>query len=151
MGPLVVGLIAPLIASLKRSLTAFVLMAVGGLVIIFSAGYALDAAYSLLMFRYGGVAASLIIAVGLLLASLVSVGVTLYLRSRPASMTPVSKSSPNSYPPVRALISRKSRIAIAAAVAGALSAATAIALSGRLRSFVAGEAAPASASKQTDD
>lgn len=139
MGPFVVGLIAPQIATLKQKLTAYSLMAVSGLLVIFSAGYALNAVHSLLMFRYGGVVASLSIAGALLFGALISAGVAAYMKGRPAPAAAAFKSSPYSTPHVTASISRKSGIAIAAAIAGGLTAATAIALSKRLRMVLAGK------------
>jgi hypothetical protein len=137
VGPLAVGLIAPLLAALKQKLVTYCLMAVGGLIAIFAAGYALDAIHSFLMFRYGGVAASLIIAASLLGTALVSVGMAFYLKGRPSTKVTL-KSSPHSNPPSRNAMSRESTTAIAAAVAGAVTAGTVIASSKRLRTLMAG-------------
>ncbi len=138
MGPLVVGLIAPLVAALKQKLTAYALMAVAGLIVIFSAGYALNAVHSLLMFRYGGVAASLIISGALLLAAALCVGVGFYLRQRPASTRLAAKASPYSTPPFRTPLRWRSAMAVAAMSAGAATAAAAILGSERLRNFFRG-------------
>ena len=141
MGPLALGLMAPLLAVLKQRLIAYGLMAASGLIVIFAAGYALDAVHSLLMRRYGGVVASLIIAGSLLFAALVAVGLAIYLRGRPhTSGTP--KSSPYSNPPTRPAVSRETITAVAAVLAGALTAATVIAGSKRLRMLMARGAPP---------
>lgn len=56
-------------ASLKRKAMVYALMALGGLIAIFGLGYALNAGYTALMFRYGPIASSLSIAGGLLVAA----------------------------------------------------------------------------------
>lgn len=52
-------------AALKRAAVVYSLMALGALIAIFAVGYALNAGYTALMFRYGAIAASLAIAGGL--------------------------------------------------------------------------------------
>lgn len=52
-------------AALKRAAVVYSLMAFGALIAIFAMGYALNAGYTALMFRYGAIAASLAIAGGL--------------------------------------------------------------------------------------
>ena len=66
MGGPVAYLALQISASLKRITTIYGLMAFGGLVTIFAAGYALDAVRTKLMFQFGGVLASLIVAGGLI-------------------------------------------------------------------------------------
>jgi hypothetical protein len=138
MGPLAAGLIAPLLSALKRKLFAYALMAASGLIVIFAVGYGLDAVHSMLMFRYGGVAASLVISGALILTALVSSGLAFYLNERPHTSAAV-RSSPYSNAPLRRTMSGKSAMAIAAAVAGAVTAATVIRSSKRLRKFFAGD------------
>ncbi len=139
MGPVVIGLVAPLVAALKQKLSAYALMAVAGLIVIFSAGYALNAVHSLLMLRYGGVAASLAIAGALLLAAVINVCAAFYLKYRPAVVSAAAKaSSPFSNPPFRSPIRWNGVMAAAAAVAGAATAAAAILTSERLRNIMRG-------------
>lgn len=54
-----------------------------GLLAAAAIGYALNALHTVLALHYGGVVASLSIAGGLLLASLLALGVALYVKSRP--------------------------------------------------------------------
>jgi len=138
VGPFLVSLIDPLIANLKQKLIAYGLLAAGALILIFAAGYALDAGHALLMVRYGPVAASLFVAALLLLTAVASTGLALYLNRQPASTRKPPLSSPYSNPPTPAPISSERITAIAAGVGGAVSAATVIASSKRLRSFMAG-------------
>lgn len=126
----------PLLAALTQKLIAYGLMAASGLIVIFAAGYALDAVHSLLMYSYGGVVASIIIAGSLLITAPVAVSLAIYLRGRPhTSGSP--KASPYSNPPTRPAVSRETITAIAAVLAGALTAATVIAGSKRLRMLMA--------------
>ena len=69
MGGLFAYLAVQATASLKRKATIYALMALSGLIVIFAMGYALNAGYVALMFRYGATVASLLIAVGLLLTA----------------------------------------------------------------------------------
>lgn len=82
------GGLAALVASeirgiLRRNLTVLVLCLVAGLLAAAAIGYALNALHTVLALHYGGVVASLSIAGGLLLASLLALGVALYVKSRP--------------------------------------------------------------------
>lgn len=82
MAGLVDQVTAPLIANIRRRAVAYGLMGLGGLVVIFAAGYALDAVRTLLMFRYGPLWANLIIAGALLVLAAGCVGVAVFIRSR---------------------------------------------------------------------
>jgi len=138
VGPFIVSLIDPLVAALKQKLIAYSLMAAGGLLLVFAVGHALDAGHAVLVFRYGPVAASLLIAGLMLLAAVIFVILALYLKRRPASTQELPQSSPYSVPPTRVPISSVRIAAIAAGVGGAVSAATVIASSKRLRAIMAG-------------
>jgi len=136
VGPLVIGLIAPLVASVKQKLAAYGLMALAGLIILFSAGYALDAGHSMLMFRYGSVAASLIVAGGLFLAAIACAVTGLYLKYRRAPSRPALKASPYSNPPFTSPVRWRSIGAIMAMGAGVATSAAAVLSSERLRKFI---------------
>lgn len=64
MGGLLAFLALHVKAALKRTAVVYGLMAAGALIFIFASGYALNAAYTALMFRCGPIAASLTIAGG---------------------------------------------------------------------------------------
>ena len=59
---------------ISRQALIYGLMAVAGLILIFAAGYGLDAVREMLMIRVGGVYASLIVGGGLVLVALLLVG-----------------------------------------------------------------------------
>lgn len=61
-------------AVLKRAVISYCIMALGALIAVSGIGYALNACYMALMFRYGPIAASLAIAGGLLVASACCIG-----------------------------------------------------------------------------
>jgi len=61
-------------AALKRAVISYCIMALGALIAISGIGYALNAGYTALMFRYGPIAASLAMAGGLLVASACCIG-----------------------------------------------------------------------------
>lgn len=69
MGGLLAYFAARATAALKRTAASYALMALSGLITIFALGYALNAGYAALMFRYSAIVASLSIAGGLLLAA----------------------------------------------------------------------------------
>ncbi|WP_186417709.1 hypothetical protein [Bosea sp. CS1GBMeth4] len=82
------GGLAALVASeirgiLRRNLTVLVLCLVAGLLAAAAIGYALNALHTILALHYGAVIASLSIAGGLLLASLLALGIALYVKNRP--------------------------------------------------------------------
>lgn len=66
MGGLVAYVLLQVTAALKRAAVVYSFMAIAALIAIFAMGYALNAGYITLMFRYGAIAASLVIAGGLL-------------------------------------------------------------------------------------
>ena len=107
-------------AALTRAFSVYGLLAAGCLILVFAAGYALDAGRAALAFRYGPVLASLTIAAGLLAAAGLLVGVAGYLRRQPRPMTSeLEKASPFSTPPYPAPYSIRRLGAIASAGAGA--------------------------------
>ena len=122
--------------SLRRITTIYGVMAFSGLVAIFAAGYALDALRTKLMFQYGGVLASLIVAGGLIVLAGCLVGTAIIIKNRgPASAHRTAS-------PVRSLpypksFSPASLAAAAAAAAGALTAAVIVARSRAVRAFMA--------------
>lgn len=82
---------APVVAALRRQAIVYGLISLGGLVVIFAMGYGLDAGRTLLMFRYGPVWASLIVAGILLAIAVAAAGAAMLIRSRrprPASPSP---------------------------------------------------------------
>jgi hypothetical protein len=138
VGPLLVSVLAPVVATLKQRLVAWGIMSAAALILIFAVSYFLDAAHALLLTRYGSVSASLIIA-GLLLATAAfSVGLALFLRRPRASPQTALLPAPYRIPLRKIHLSRQRNRAIAAALAGAISAMTAIAGSKRLRALMAG-------------
>lgn len=92
MGALFALLIARATAALKHQATIYVLMGVAGLIFIFSAGYALNAAYVMLMFRYGAITASLVVA-GCLAVAAIGCLIAARIMSIPASETADAKLS----------------------------------------------------------
>lgn len=127
MAGMAVLLLARIKAVITRSLIVYGLLAVGCLILIFAAGYALDAGRTALAFRYGPVIASLAIAGGLLVAAGLLVGLAMYLWRRPRPMTSeLEKASPFSTPPYPAPYSIRRLGAIVSAGAGAACAGLAI-------------------------
>ena len=122
--------------SLKRIATIYGLMAAGGLVTIFALGYALDALRIQLMFHYGAVLASLIVAGGLIVVAGCLVGTAIVVKNRaPASRRQTA--SPARSSPYPKSYSPASLAAAAAAAAGGLTAAVIIARSRAVRAFMA--------------
>jgi hypothetical protein len=107
-------------SSLFRRLVIYGLWSGGGVLALFAAGYALDALYTILMLRWGGVAASLAVAAGLFLSAVVAVWAG-YLISRAPSdpiidrLQGLLESSPT-------MIRARSAPAIGGALAGAAAA-----------------------------
>jgi len=118
MGALFALLIARATAALKHRATIYGLMAVAGLIFIFSGAYALNAAYVMLMFRYGAVAASLVVA-GCLAMAAIGCLIAARIMSIPASETADAKLSrlASSYSPPHI---RVSEVAAAGAGLGAV-------------------------------
>jgi hypothetical protein len=124
VGGLFAYLAAEAITAIKRKATVYGLMAIGGLLLIFSAGYVLNAGYTMLSFRLGATPASLIVAGGLLaLAAVLVVAATILARRPVPSSKLAQKSSPFSHAPYRGPYSRQRLMAAGAGAAGAMSAA----------------------------
>ena len=72
-------------AFIKKQATIYGLVALGGLIALFAAGYGLDALRAFLALRLGLVLASLIIAGGLLIAAGTCIGIAIWMsRSKPS-------------------------------------------------------------------
>jgi protein-S-isoprenylcysteine O-methyltransferase Ste14 len=111
---------------LQRQALIYVLVAAGGLIFIFAAGYGLDALRAMLMLRVGGVYASLIVGAGLLMMAFICIGAAIYLgRSPRPEAASVKTSSPYSNAPRRPLVTGKTMLAggaVTGLVAGVLAA-----------------------------
>lgn len=68
--------------AVRRNLTVYGLFGLAVLLVLCAGGYALNALHTVLGLRYGAVAASLWIAGGLLVASLLAVGIALLVKNR---------------------------------------------------------------------
>lgn len=87
MAGLVTSLVSAATAAIKRHVIVYALWVVSGLLMIIAAGYALNALHASLMFRWGSIAASLIVAGGLLSCGLgLAVAGYLLSRTRPKSL-----------------------------------------------------------------
>lgn len=127
MGGLFAYLVAEATTALKRKAIVYGLMSLVGLLVIFAAGYVLNAAYAWLLFRYGPIAASLTIAGGLLVLAIVAIGAARIIAGRPNRPAQfISRSSPSTAGPYRSRGKRRS-MALAAGASGAVTAATAAA------------------------
>jgi MFS family permease len=113
-------------ALLQRQALIYGLMAAGGLIVIFAAGYGLDAVREMLVVRVGGVYASLIVGGVLLALALICVGIAFYLgRSPGPAMSARKASSPYANPPRRPLVTGSAMLAggaVAGLIAGVLAA-----------------------------
>lgn len=110
---------------LQRQALIYGLMAAGGLIVVFAAGYGLDALRAMLMLRMGGVYASLIVGAGLLVVAFMCIGIAVYLGRSPRPGTPSRASSPYSNPPRRPLVTGSAMLAggaVTGLVAGVLAA-----------------------------
>jgi hypothetical protein len=67
----------------RRNVTVLVLYLLAGLLAAGAVGYGLDALHTVLTQHYGAVAASLSIAGGLIVVSLLMLGIAAYVKSRP--------------------------------------------------------------------
>ncbi|PZN99973.1 MAG: hypothetical protein DCF30_10570 [Hyphomicrobiales bacterium] len=132
MGGPVASLVLQISASRRRVTTIYSLIAFGGLVTIFAAGYALDAVRTKLMFQFGGVLASAIIAGGLIVMAGCLVGTAIAIKNR----APASSSQTASFTPDLPYPKSYSQASLAAA-AGALTAAVIVARSRAVRAFMA--------------
>ena len=140
MGGLFAYLATEATTSIKRKAAIYGLMAVGGLLMIFAAGYVLNAGYTMLAFRLGATSASLIVAGGLIVLAVIVVVAGSIIGKRPARSAKVAiQSSPFSHPPRRAPYSRQRIVAVGAGAAGALSAAVLLARFPGLRNLLRGK------------
>jgi hypothetical protein len=140
VGGLFAYLAAQAIRAIQRKATVYGLMAIGGLLVIFAAGYGLNAAFTMLAFRLGATIASLIVAGGLLaLAAILVVAATILARRPVFSPTLAERSSPYSHAPYRAPYSRQRATAMGAGAAGAISAAVLVVRSKSMRNVLRGK------------
>jgi hypothetical protein len=123
---LVAYLAAQVTAALKRKALIYGLMAIGGLMTVFAAGYALNAGHAGLMFRYGSVTTRLIVAGCLLVMAIGCVVGAKVIAGRPRSAPPWRLAAPYSSARYGAPYSRQSFVAVAAGSARAASAAAAL-------------------------
>ena len=140
MGGPVAYLALQISASFKRITTIYGLMAFGGLVTIFAAGNALDAVRSQLMFQYGAVLASLIVAGGLIAVAGCVAGTAIVIMNRAPASTRQTASPARSLPYPKSYA--PASLAAAAAAAGALTAAVITARSRSVRAFMARHPGP---------
>jgi hypothetical protein len=140
MGGVVDYLALQISASLRRITTIYGLLAFGGLVTIFATGYALDAVRTQLMFQYGAVLASLIVASGLIVVAGCLVGTAIVIKNRAPASTRQTASPARSLPYPK--FYSPASLAVAAAAAGALTAAVIIVRSRAVRAFMAKHPGP---------
>jgi hypothetical protein len=141
MGALVAYLAAQATAVLKRKALIYGLMAIGGLLAVFAAGYALSAGHTMLMFRYGSITASLIVAGGLLVLAIGCGVAAKLIARRPLILPPPTSASRYSTAPYRMPYTKQRMLAVAAALAGAASAGAALIRFKRLRLLLRGRGA----------
>lgn len=142
MGALFAIAAARATAAVKHQATVYGLMALAALIIVFAAGYALNAGYTMLMFRFGAVTASLIIMGCLMAAAVVCLIASRVIANRPSKTAEqlTKLASPYSAPPVRIPYSREALTAMGAGVAGAASVAVILSLFPSLRDRMRGRA-----------
>lgn len=130
MGSLLAYFTARATLALKRAAVSYGLMALGGLIAVFALGYVLNGGYTVLMFRYGPIAASLAIAGGLLaLAASCVVAARIVSRRPRAVSAPLEVSAPPGKKPQHAHFAGAGRprlLAVGAGLAGATTMAAAI-------------------------
>ncbi|WP_146170091.1 hypothetical protein [Bosea sp. 124] len=127
--------------ALKRYAIVYGLWAFGCLIVVFAAGYGLDAFRTWLMFRYGAVLASLIVAGGLIAVAGCLFGVAMVIKRRQPSSASQSTSAPRGLPYSKSY-SPASMLAAGAAAAGALTAAVIVARSRLVRAILPGHSRP---------
>lgn len=128
MGGLFAYLAAEAVTAAKRKATTYGILVAGGALFFFAAAYALDAAYVWIALRQGPIAASLIVA-GVLLALAIIMVIAARVAARggrPAEQI-AARASPYSHAPFRRPYSGRRVVAVMAALAGAGSAAAALA------------------------
>ncbi|MDR6831512.1 hypothetical protein J2X48_005191 [Bosea sp. BE271] len=127
MGGIVARLVSVVTAALKRQLIVCGLWVASGLFAVFAAGYALSALHAALMFRWGSITASLVVAGGLLLfaVGLIVAGYVLS-QTRSPSLYQRLQDSPAIARTAKVLIRPKRTMAPAAAgaIAGAVAVGT---------------------------
>lgn len=79
--------------AIRRNVIVYGLYGLAALLLVCAAGYALGALHTVLTFHYGSAQASLIVAGGLLVGSLIVIGVAAYLRSRPRPARPLARTA----------------------------------------------------------
>ena len=137
MAGLFAYLAAEIAGRLKQKALVFGVIAAGGLIAFFALAYALDAIHSMLMFRYGGVAASLTVAATLIVAAVLCVVVAIVLRRHPVPPpAALKRSSPYHPAPTQQAYSNERLVAVGAALAGGLSTGALLVGSKALRSLL---------------
>jgi len=121
-------------AVLKVKALSYALMALSGLVTIFAFGYALDALYTALLFRFGALNASLLIAGGLLLPAACCL-----VAARMVAKKPTTAPTPLNIRYELFMLQRTKLPALAAGAGVAVVAVVAAAIVGRRRRSDAGE------------
>lgn len=126
MGGLVAQLVSVATGALKRHLIVYGLWVASGLFAVFAAGYALSALHAALMFRWGSITASLVVAGGLLLCAigLIIAGYILSRTPPPPSLYQRLQTSPDISRTAK-LLTRPERTIVPAA-AGAIAGAVAV-------------------------
>lgn len=102
----------------RRNVIVYGLFAFAALLIFCAGGYALNALYTVLMLRYGAVAASLWIAGGLFLTALVALGMATFVKNRRRPPRPAATAAFAAAPIAAKLIG--SRLSWRMAVAGGI-------------------------------
>lgn len=137
MGGLFAYLAVEATAAIKRKATIYGLIAVAALIGLFALGYAVDAVYTVLTFRYGPLKASLVVAGALLFLAVITLIAARVIADRPTrTVVAADRSSPFSHAPVHLPYSRKRMVAVLAGLAGAGTTALALAKSRTLRNLL---------------
>jgi len=127
VGALVAQLVSAGTAAIKRRVIVYAFWAASGLFLLFAAGYALNALHASLMFRWGSITASIVVAGGLLFCALgLVIAGYLLSRTRSKSFYERMEASPEVTRLTRYLARPKRRLApaVAGAVAGAVAVVT---------------------------
>ncbi|AMJ62534.1 hypothetical protein [Bosea sp. PAMC 26642] len=93
--------------AVRRNLIVYGLYGFAGLLVLCAGGYALNALHSVLLFRYGAVAASLWIAGGLLVAGLISFGIAISVKNRKRPSRPMATTALMAAPVAAKLLGSK--------------------------------------------
>lgn len=102
----------------RRNVTVYGLFGLAALLMLCAGGYALNALHTVLVLRYGAVAASLWIAGGLFLAALLALGMALIVKNRRRPPRPAATAALAAAPLAAKLIG--SRLSWRMAVAGGI-------------------------------